>query len=346
LQKLNPAFGRRLNILMASLTAPASSPAFYEKAFRKQHNVITFGPHRDQTFWEAHAAGFRSHEFYREGTCEHWLDLCIRTAKACDIITPRASVELREIKPRLPSDFKPDLFIWIDQHGWNVPVNLQTLECPTVAVFGDTHMRENWDLWLKYALTYDFVFVSYNRQHHQRFRDAGCKRVFWSPAACDPEIHCKISAEKIFPVSFVGGTYRPLHRDRVELIEFLRSHGVDIYVDAKLFQEMSLIFSQSKIVLNKSMADDLNMRVFEAMATGSLLLTNRLPLESGQEELFVDRKHLVLYDRAEILELIDFYLKHEIEREAIAAAGYNEVIQKHTYDDRVRDILQDVSSPC
>ena len=331
-----------LNILIASLTGPVSSPTFYEKAFRKEHNVVTFGPFRGRDFWDSQGESFKLHAFYRPGSAEHWADVSTRLAKPCDIVTEKGLMDMAQLRGKLPDGFVPDLFIWIDQHAWNLPVNLEALECPTVALFGDTHIHisHDWDTWLKYALQFNFIFLTYNKGHMKHFRNAGCPRVFWSPAAFDPEVHCKIKAEKIYPVSFVGGTYAQIHPDRVKLFERLKAEGIDLYVDSKVLQDMSLIFSRSKIVLNKSQADDLNMRVFEGLGAGSLLLTNRLSEESGQTELFRDREHMVIFDEENIVSLIQYYLENEEERERIANAGYNEVLNKHTYDHRVREILR------
>ena len=331
----------RLNILLATLTGPVSSTAFYEKALRKRHNVVTFGPHRDGKFWRDSGEGLKGHAFYRPGSAEHWEDVCTRLAKPCDVVTPPGMVDLRELKTRLPKDFQPDLFIWMDTHEWNLPFYMEALDCPSVAVFGDTHlhMLGNWEVWLSYAKVFDFVFVTFNKPHMRHFVEAGCRRVFWSPAACDAEAHGKIPADKIYPVSFVGGT-STLHPDRVKLLQYLQKNGVDLYIDSRVLQDTALIFSRSKIVLNTTIADDLNMRVFEALASGSLVLTNRLSSESGLEELFVDRKHLVLYDQANILDLIHYYLDHDEEREKIATAGYAEALGKHTYEHRVDKIIQ------
>lgn len=344
MEKLACSVPGKLNILMASLTGPGSSPAFYEKALRKRHNVLTFGPYRGQDFWKTQAETLKQHAFYREGAAEYWAATMSRLAKPCDLVTARGVVDLRELKTKLPSGFEPDLFLWIEQYDWNLPINLEVFACPKVAIFGDTHIHikhaDKWATWLKYARLYDFVFVSFNRDHARSFREAGCPRVFWSPAACDPEVHGKIASPKIHAISFVGSTYRPFHPDRIRLLEFLKENNADIYIDSKVLQDMSLIFSRSKIVLNRSIAGDLNMRVFEALGSGSLLLTNRLNRESGLEELFQDREHLVLYDEAEVLDLIHFYLENEAERERIAATGHAEVLRKHTYDHRVEQIFQ------
>ena len=47
---------------------------------------------------------------------------------------------------------------------------------------------------------------------------------------------------------------------------------------------MGRIYSESKIVLNASINGDLNMRVFEALTSGALLVTDRI--ENGLDTLF------------------------------------------------------------
>ncbi|MBI5409986.1 MAG: glycosyltransferase [Nitrospirae bacterium] len=334
---------RKLNVLMASISSPVSAPIYYEKALRKICSVITFGPLRDRAFWAGFAEGLKTHYYYREGTAEHWTDICARLSKPCDIVTGRGIIDIRDILRQLPPGFKPDIFLWIDQHRENIPANLEYLECPKVALFGDTHLGDITSR-LQYALNYDYVFVMFNKQHIERFKESGCQRVFWSPAACDPDIHCKIPADKIYPVSFVGSTHPYLHLDRVRILDLLKKNNIDIHIDSKLLQDMSLIFSRSKIVFNKNIAEDLNQRVFEVLGTGSLLLTNRLSRDTGMEDLFKDRHHLVLYDNEqELVELIHYYLEHEDEREKIALAGYKEALSKHTYDKRVEEIIRVVS---
>lgn len=82
------------------------------------------------------------------------------------------------------------------------------------------------------------------------------------------------------------------------------------------------------------------MRVFETLSTGSFLLTNWLPTLG---DLFEDGKHLVTYKSYdEMVEKARYYLEHDDEREAIAAAGYDEFIKKHTYRHRVETILDTI----
>ena len=82
----------------------------------------------------------------------------------------------------------------------------------------------------------------------------------------------------------------------------------DTFVGQRFFDAMARTYSASRIVFNRSIRNDVNMRVFEALACGSLLLTNDLA-DNGQAELFRDGEHLATYaDAEELLDRAAFYL--------------------------------------
>src|ERR1019366_5993912 len=96
--------------------------------------------------------------------------------------------------------------------------------------------------------------------------------------------------------------------------------------------------SQSRIILNEAIHDDLNMRVFEALACKKLLLTEDIP---AVRDHFVDGEHLVLFKTVdEAVEKARYYLDHTEDRERIAKAGYEEFLDKHTYMHRAKEILK------
>ena len=102
--------------------------------------------------------------------------------------------------------------------------------------------------------------------------------------------------------------------------------------------EMAEHYSRSKIVFNNAINNDLNMRVFEALCSGSLLLTDGA-IGSGLEEMFENRKHLIIYEDENIENLIAHYLDDAKERELIAEQGRQEVLKNHTYAHRVDDLM-------
>ena len=82
------------------------------------------------------------------------------------------------------------------------------------------------------------------------------------------------------------------------------------------------------------------MRVFEAVACGSMLVTNDLR-DNGQAELFRDGVHLATYQGPEeLLDKVAFYLAREGLRERIADAGREEAVAKHTYAHRMERLLR------
>jgi spore maturation protein CgeB len=84
--------------------------------------------------------------------------------------------------------------------------------------------------------------------------------------------------------------------------------------------------------------DDVNMRVFEALGCGSLLVTNRIG--PGQDLLFKNGEHLIEYEnQKDLIEVVGYYLAHGEERERIAAQGRAQALKKHTYAHRLDYML-------
>jgi Glycosyl transferases group 1/Methyltransferase domain len=107
---------------------------------------------------------------------------------------------------------------------------------------------------------------------------------------------------------------------------------------------MARAYSSARLVFNRSIKNDVNMRVFEALASGSMLVTNELTA-NGQAELYRDGVHLATYaDQEDLLDKLAFYLERESLREKIAAAGRADVLEKHTYSHRMERLLREVES--
>ncbi len=331
--------GRRLKVLFGHLSNPISAGRSYVDAFRSAHDVITCGPALDAEALAEWRKAEAEHVLKPEGASG--LDLLARLVAPCDIPMPRGQVDIGQALERLPKGWRPDLFVWFESAGEFLPVGLEKLDCPTACLVGDTHTGQI-DWRIQYADLFRDVFVMYARQHIPDFQGAGCERTHWLPAACDPVLHGRIPAGKAYDVGFVGQTHRQWHPHRVRLLKRLIQAGFDVRIESKILEEMALLYSRSRIVFNRSLNEDLNRRVFEALCSGSLLLTDRLPPESGLEELFRNREHLVIYDEENLEELVRYYLEHEAEREEIAAFGREAVLGDHTYAHRADQVVEAV----
>ncbi len=233
----------------------------------------------------------------------------------------------------VPSGF--DLYLFIDDgFRYFLPERLK----PSAWWVIDTHL--NYDENLRSVGQFDYLFTA-QKDGAQRFRADGILSPKWLPLACDPNQHKKVKTGKKYDVVFVGNI---LGVEREKCLNTIKNHFPNNFIGQKFFDEMAETISQGRIVFNRSVKNDLNMRLFEALSIGSLLLTNNID-DNGQGQLFEDGKHLITYtNEKELVEKIDYFLKHDVEREKIAKTGMNFVHKNHTYQHRMGAILQSVFS--
>jgi GT2 family glycosyltransferase/tetratricopeptide (TPR) repeat protein/2-polyprenyl-3-methyl-5-hydroxy-6-metoxy-1,4-benzoquinol methylase len=250
----------------------------------------------------------------------------------------RALQRLVEVVHFQPSDLDHiprtgfDLYLNIDDGlRYHLPSQLH----PSAWWAIDTHMDLTWCL--EKAWAFDHVFAA-QRDGAEQLRRGGIRSAAWLPLACDPDIHAKHDVAKQYDVAFVGNVFPG---PRAELLELIRRRYQRTFVGQCYFAEMARTYSAARTVFNRSIKNDVNMRVFEAVACGSLLLTNDLS-DNGQAELFRDGVHLATFREPEdLLDKIAFYLDREPLRETIAAAGRAEALEKHTYRHRMEQLLRE-----
>ena len=85
------------------------------------------------------------------------------------------------------------------------------------------------------------------------------------------------------------------------------------------------------MVIQNSRWKEVTRRLFEGMACGKLVITDRLPEEAKLNELFVEGEEIVLYnDMFDCIEKINYYNENEQERERIAFNGMQKVLNNYT----------------
>jgi len=242
--------------------------------------------------------------------------------------------EVQHILPtgNLYSYGKFDLYLWCD---WGEDaLNWPKIKCPKPNAYwtSDTHL--GYDYRLEKAHEFDYVFCA-QRKAVDDFIKAGLKNVFWLPHAVCPDAYKPIDAIKKYDVCFVGhiNSY-----NRAKILDCLFKKFPNFFFGQRLFEDAAEIFCRSKVVFNSAIKDDLNMRVFEVLATRSLLLTEAVPT---LDILFKNGVHLVTYKNSEeMLEKAGYYIKHPEEAGKIAQAGYDEVMKNHTFRNRADYILE------
>jgi glycosyltransferase involved in cell wall biosynthesis len=251
-------------------------------------------------------------------------------ADACGYDTryTEAAPDLRELSPA-------DLVVCVDQAP-DLPLELPRLPCRTVAYLIDVH--QELASRLQIAGLFDAVFVA-QKDYVRYFVEAGHPCVHWLPLGFDPAQHCFPSEHRIYDLGFVGKLGQRGSRRHDTLTTVLPRYRANDYSRFYNPSDMGRIYGQSRIVFNASINGDVNMRVFEAMAAGALLVTDRIG--NGQDELFRENEHFVGYsDVAEAIEKIDHYLAHEDDRRRVAEAGRALALERHSYHHRWREIEQ------
>ena len=228
-----------------------------------------------------------------------------------------------------------DLYLNIDDGlRYHLPPELR----PSAFWAIDTHL--DFDRCREKAPGFDVVFAA-QRDGVDLLRGIGVSSASWLPLACDPEIHRKHELAKQYDVAFVGNIFPG---PRGDLLALIQRRYPNSFVGQCYFDDMARTYSAARIAFNRSIRNDVNMRVFEAVACGSLLLTNDLG-DNGLGELFRDGVHLATYREPEdLLDKLAFYLEREALRERIAAAGRAEAIAKHTYGHRMETLLKTVQA--
>ncbi len=306
-----------MNIWIGYVAYPVTTAVYLERALRQLATVTTIGPHFPE-------------ELITKWKLEN-MKLPLRDQMIPTTFTP----DMAEILSAMPEAQQPDLYLWVESVGGHEPRNLSALRCPKACYLIDSHL--NLEHHLAWCRQFDYVFTA-QREYIPSFRQVN-RNSYWLPLACDPDIHGGKSNRKQYDVGFVGAlAFNPR---RQQLLDKLGSE-VNLYRARCFWHDMAEVFAASKIVFNTFARNDLNMRFFEALCSGSMLLSD-LAYGSGQDELFRDGEEYARYHDSTLIETAKFYLDNDDLREQIAARGCRIVHNAHTYLHRMKDMLAVVS---
>jgi hypothetical protein len=240
--------------------------------------------------------------------------------------TAHGEYDIGEVAARLPAQQRPTLLVVRgDNTARNVPRNLGALKCRKVLVVGDTHhhpapIRRL----LRYAEAepFDAIIFDYTRQHAHYFVEAGLRPVYWLPGFNIGRVHLPERIQQDIPMSFVGSTGNR-HPRRLALLRALKQVGLPLQVMRVPGSQARMIYARSRVNLNCSLNGDLNLRIFEILASGGMLLTDRLGPQAGLDLLFDEGRHLATYDSvAECIALGRSLLADQALTARTAAAGH------------------------
>jgi hypothetical protein len=260
-----------------------------------------------------------------------------------------------------------DLFIWIHTHGWETQGKI-TMEkvLETLKTLSIPSMTYHLDLWfglkrekdLESFPVYKMIdhFFTVDKKMAEWFNENTKVKGHYLPAGVfGPECIVQDVTKK-HDVIFVGSrkyhdewTYRP------KLIDWLdRSYGnrFEQYgsggVKSVRGMHLNKLYWSTKVVVGDTLCIDFKYpdywsdRIYETLGRGGFLIH---PYIKGLENEFKDKEHVVFYEYnnfEQLKELIDYYIKHDDEREKIRLAGHKLVKENYTYKHRWQQILEDL----
>ena len=264
---------------------------------------------------------------------------------------------------RLVEEVRPDMLLML--HGFTITADtLQNLKekYGMITVNWLCDYPREFDIACHYASLFDHFLVS-GSDALRRLRLAGHKNVHLFPFACEPLYHKPVelsAAEEQqlrSDVCFVGSMYP----GRMRMLEKVSDFDIAIWgprwneveSDSPLrhlvrggsleVDEWVRAYTATKIALNNISSfapyvdNMMNTRVFEIMAC------KRLQLVDTRDDVlmaFTSGDELVCYSSInELRSLIVYYLDHPEKAQKIAESGYRKVMQLHTYDHRVHELM-------
>jgi len=248
-------------------------------------------------------------------------------------------VHVKTVLNEIP-EINPGVILQMESLGNRIIIKgLEEVDILTAFYAIDIHLNYYWHK--EYAKLFDIVLVS-QKDYVPLLRRDGIQNAHWFPWAIDPNVFKDYELERNLDISFVGIVDEHNRPKRSHIIREI-SDRFDIHlfgtsISERIPQsEMAKIFSQSKIIVNESINREVNFRVFESMASGGLLLTEKV--ENGLDDMFIDGTHLVTYEPNNLPERIEYYLSHEDERERIAGNGKEQVQKYHTLMTRTKELV-------
>lgn len=278
--------------------------------------------------------------------CGPFVEDMIEQGKLAGIKTPAGEYDLAEILKRIPLEQRPDLIVVkSDAARNNFPRNLAACGVPAVLILGDTtHMKSPLEVMLRYAASEPYaLYVTDHKRHHLHwFQNFGLGPVAWTPGLFVKDFEIPFKRHRDVPVSFVGQAGK-FHPWRSFMLEELEKRGIKITKGRASQKDAAAIYARSKATLNFSLNADLNLRVFEVLAAGGCLVTDRLPPQAGLDILFTPGQDFLWYDGLEdLLSILGDLKKSPTPFLEVAESGHRIFQERHRPDIKRRDFFETV----
>lgn len=227
-------------------------------------------------------------------------------------------------------EFNDGVHLWGEEVG---ELKKWKPEIKTAVWLIDTHVGH--ERHKNYIKNFDFVFMAISEfaDEFQSYHP----HVYWLPL-CFPSPVLPKNEKNIYPIGFVGRVI-PEMRRRVDLLDRLKDHYAGRFYAVTDYEHVYQTMSSCTIMVNQSFANDLNFRVFEALACGNILVTNSVP-DIEKIQTLKDRVY-IFHDPKGAIPLIDSLLMAAPDGEAYRQIEDNRtfIAENHMIQHRVNRMI-------
>jgi hypothetical protein len=233
--------------------------------------------------------------------------------------------------------FDADAMIFFE--GGSMRLLPDTTTCPDLVTIWyaiDTHM--DFAKHVRIGRLFDRTFVA-QQEYVENLTAGGVLEAEWLPLAFAPDILPQDQPSRDIDIAYVGSDNASLHPVRSAMLAALAEAFPAHRFGRAMPNEMGEIYSRAKIVFNRAVNNDVNMRVFEAMGSGAVLLTDQI-VDNGMEVLFEEGTHYLTYrDRDHLLTIANNLLADAAQLRTIGEAARACVLEHHTYQHRADQMV-------
>lgn len=253
---------------------------------------------------------------------------------------------------------KPDIFFMLKSEGV-YPSTLDEIKCKKLYWHPDVR-KEVQDWVVEKALKCDYFFTM-SLGSLKEYKAKGVN-AFYLPEACDPKYHYNIQNNELdsffkSSVNFIG----TVRKERIPMLQRLSWENIPFkiygacpmelnqypeilknHTKQYLWREMHSYAASNSISITWDWCPEVELsysaRIYRVMASKGLYLCRYV---EGMEKVFIRGIHCDwFFTLDEMIEKIKYYLANPAAVKFIGEAAQTEVYSKHTFDHRVKEMLE------
>ncbi len=196
------------------------------------------------------------------------------------------------------------------------------------------------------SLQSNVIFVG-NRKYVNYLKiKANNKNVHWLPFAADYPADNVDERQEEYNWCFVGTcniAKDGLYKKRVNYVNHLKLVDANNFVGKIPYEEVDAFYRKSKIALNISELDELNMRIFEIVRSKSFLFTNRLADDVLNMVFKPDTEAVSFKNPVDMIKKYQYYIRNPEQIDIIRKNAFDRLVKEHLYEHRIKRIVEIMS---